>query len=431
MRWILSGVVILVLSSVLLLYFLFLQFKDNDIERKYSSALENCSCKGHLDEAFVLLGTFLHIFSLGASSMVEEEQYTWYFLTSSLCLILLYITMQPFLKVQKIVSVERKQEEMLDLHQSLKGHPSVARCTTHVILKKPLHTYYQIWSLLIVLICGRILRGWHQGGVNWAHLPDISKWLEQAGSSRMKALEIISLLLIIVLSVFALSLLKSRTRYVLIASFGLVVLAFLVLLCIIGSQPVNRSTSIAQLFYFNFGILVFGTFVVSPWILPLHRQKSTLLMKKSSNSHSSALQTDGVLAGIQESLYLIGVMYVSSWCLLQILLQQPVNAIPILLICVQTMAYITYFSAGHHRQLVEVAAMYFLGMAGHFSLGNSNTLATIDVAGAFIVNKFYLFSVLSGRYLKPLDGTSKHTDVLYHLFISNFIISQHGGGDIY
>jgi len=26
-----------------------------------------------------------------------------------------------------------------------------------------------------------------------------------------------------------------------------------------------------------------------------------------------------------------------------------------------------------------------MGMAGHFALGNSNTLATIDVAGAFIV----------------------------------------------
>lgn len=27
-----------------------------------------------------------------------------------------------------------------------------------------------------------------------------------------------------------------------------------------------------------------------------------------------------------------------------------------------------------------------MGMAGHFALGNSNTLATIDVAGAFIVS---------------------------------------------
>lgn len=30
--------------------------------------------------------------------------------------------------------------------------------------------------------------------------------------------------------------------------------------------------------------------------------------------------------------------------------------------------------------------MQFLGMAGHFGLGNTNSLASIDVAGAFIVS---------------------------------------------
>ncbi|KAI0507117.1 hypothetical protein KFK09_013235 [Dendrobium nobile] len=377
-KLILSGVVLLLLSSVLLFYLLLLQFKDHGTERKFGSALKNCSCVWHLDETFVSFGTFLHIFSLGASSMVEEEQYTWHFLSSTMCLILFYMTMLSFLKEQQTVSVEMKKEGKLDLHQSQITHISVAKYTARVILMKPLHTYFRIYSLLIVLICGRILRGWHQGGVNWAHLPDISKWLEQTSSSCMKAFEITSLLLVMMLSLFALSLLKSRTRYVLIASFGIVVLGFLVLLHIIENQPVNRSTSIAQIFYFNFGILVFGTFVLSPWILPLNFQEH-------SDSHSSALKTDGVLMGIQDSLYVVGVIYASSWCILQLLLQQPVNAIPMLLIFVQTMACIIYFSAsGHHRQLVEVAAVYFLGMAGHFYLGNSNTLATIDVAGAFI-----------------------------------------------
>jgi ethanolamine phosphate transferase 2 subunit G len=43
--------------------------------------------------------------------------------------------------------------------------------------------------------------------------------------------------------------------------------------------------------------------------------------------------------------------------------------------------------------------MHFLGMAGHFGLGNTNSLASIDVAGAFIVSFLtknasrFLFSV--------------------------------------
>ncbi|XP_020580858.1 GPI ethanolamine phosphate transferase 2 isoform X2 [Phalaenopsis equestris] len=382
-RWILSGVVILLLSSVLLLYILFLQFKDHEIEIKFSSALKNCNLMWHLDEAFVSIGTFLHIFSLGASSMVEEEQYTWHFLTSTLFSILFYMTILPLLKERKTVSVEMNKEEKLDFNLSLTSRARAARGAINVIFVKPFQTYYQIYSLMIVLICGSILRGWHQGGVNWAHLPDISKWLEQAGSSTMKALEITSLLSLMMLSLFALSLLKSRTRYICIASLGIIVLGFLVLLHIIENRPINHSNSIVQIFYFSSGFLVFGTFMISPWIMPLHCHKN-IFPKKSSGSHSSDLDIDGTLVGVQNSLYLIGVMNVSSWCLLQLLLQQPVNAVPILLIFVRTMASVIYFSAGQHRQLVEVAAIYFLGMAGHFSMGNSNTLATIDVAGAFI-----------------------------------------------
>lgn len=382
-RWILAGVIILLLSSVLLLCLLFLQFKVHDFERRFTSTLRNCSNTWHLDVAFVSFGTLLHIFSLGSSSMVEEEQYTWHFLTSTLYLILFYMTIQSFLKENRTFPFEMKSEKKLDLHQSQKAHISAFTSIKHMMLMKPLCPYGQISSILIVLICGRVLRGWHQGGVNWAHLPDISKWLYQGNSSIQKALEITSLLIVIILSVFSLNFIKSRARCVPLASLGVAVLGFLVLLHVMENQTVNRSTSIAPIFYFSSGVIMFGTFIFSPWILPLCHEN--ILVKKSSNSHSSAVKSEDVLLGIQESLYLTGIMYASSWSLLQILLQQPVNAVPVLLIFVQIMACIIYFSSNglHHRHFVEVAGMYFLGMAGHFSLGNSNTLATIDVAGAF------------------------------------------------
>jgi ethanolaminephosphotransferase len=45
--------------------------------------------------------------------------------------------------------------------------------------------------------------------------------------------------------------------------------------------------------------------------------------------------------------------------------------------------------------------MQFLGMTGHFGLGNTNSLASIDVAGAFIVSFTYtLFSVSSFPFLQ-------------------------------
>ncbi|KAG0492571.1 hypothetical protein HPP92_005969 [Vanilla planifolia] len=302
------------------------------------------------------------------------------------------------------VPLGRNREEKFNLHGSQVSHSSAADCTLFRNLVKPLQSYYQLCSLLTVLICGRILRGWHQGGVNWAHLPDISKWLEQAGSSCTKAFGIASLLLMMLLSLLALSLLTSRTRLVLIASISLIISSFLVLMHFTEKQIVNvshvnhRSTLIAQMSFIIFGISAFGTFFILPWILDFHYLGSPL-MKSSSNSYSCSIKTASALLGIQDSLYQIGMIYASSWCLLQLLLQQPVNAVPILLIFVQTISSLIYFSNNEwlHGKFVEIAALYHLGMAGHFGLGNSNSLATIDVAGAFMGTSSY--SIISSGIL--------------------------------
>uniref|UniRef100_M4FBP6 GPI ethanolamine phosphate transferase 2 C-terminal domain-containing protein n=1 Tax=Brassica campestris TaxID=3711 RepID=M4FBP6_BRACM len=45
---------------------------------------------------------------------------------------------------------------------------------------------------------------------------------------------------------------------------------------------------------------------------------------------------------------------------------------------------ISDYAGATNNLAFQIAALYYMGMAGHFALGNSNTLATIDVAGAFI-----------------------------------------------
>lgn len=92
--------------------------------------------------------------------------------------------------------------------------------------------------------------------------------------------------------------------------------------------------------------------------------------------------------------------------------------------------------------------MYFLGMTGHFGLGNSNSLATIDVAGAFIVNfftlqfiyerlvhpdvttyfiLFLLFAVFSFSigHFKSFHCSFWHTDVHDHLRSTFVSIPEH------
>lgn len=39
------------------------------------------------------------------------------------------------------------------------------------------------------------------------------------------------------------------------------------------------------------------------------------------------------------------------------------------------------------NRTVQVVVLYWMGGAGHFGMGNTNTLATVDVAGAYIVRK--------------------------------------------
>ncbi|KAK1277209.1 hypothetical protein QJS04_geneDACA024820 [Acorus gramineus] len=292
----------------------------------------------HLDQSFVLVGVIIHVFSLCSSSMVEEEQYTWHFLTSTLYFVFLRATSQ---------------------------------------------------AIVLVLICGRILRAWHQGGVNWSHLPDISKGLESAGTFGIKSLQTVSLILVLYFTSSAFRKVQSRTILARVVMVSLFVSGFLILVHIMEDTTMIfncSATSIAQAVYATLGITVILTSVASPWIIPIHNQKNNQIIKHKPDFVSSKKKESSLLMGIRDSAYLIGVTHTVCWCLLQLLLQQPTNSVPILLLLVQIMASAIYFSddKSHHAQWIEVAAMYFLGMAGHFGLGNSNSLATVDVAGAFI-----------------------------------------------
>ena len=126
----------------------------------------------HLDEVFILTGIFLYVISLGSSSFVEEEQYTWNFLTSTLYLIFLIKTVQAMLKGSNSVLVHRAEEKRFD------GNNFSYASSYELTPGK--RDGYKLCTILIVLVAGRVIRVWHQGGINWVHFPDISKLLAQA-----------------------------------------------------------------------------------------------------------------------------------------------------------------------------------------------------------------------------------------------------------
>ncbi|KAF0931187.1 hypothetical protein E2562_002536 [Oryza meyeriana var. granulata] len=342
----------------------------------------------HLDEVFIIMGIFLYVGSLGSSSFVEEEQYTWHYLTSTLYLIFLIKTTQSMLRESNSAVA---QTEGKIFHGNNCSY--VTRCK--LIPRK--RDGYKVCTIVIVLVSGRILRAWHQGGVNWVHFPDISKSLAQADSSVVKALQIISVLAVVVLYSASLLLLRPRKMNILAVWLSHFVCGILVVLHICQSQintslPTKHSTtSIAQIFYVIVSISLTFTFVASPWIFPIHS------MEAEQTSSGSNPETAIRVQGINHSMFLTGLTYAAFWCLLQLLLQQPINAIPLLLIFLQTIFSIIHFSLDKslHKKWVQIVAMQLLGLSGHFGLGNTNNLASIDVAGAFIGISSYS-TVLSG-----------------------------------
>ncbi|GBG89146.1 hypothetical protein CBR_g48853 [Chara braunii] len=111
----------------------------------------------------------------------------------------------------------------------------------------------------------------------------------------------------------------------------------------------------------------------------------------TNSDHTSTRQTDAAVAvtvarASLRGLERIGWVCMGITCLIQLLLQTETNAGVVLLMLLQLLAYLQYVendSCRRRREWEIVLALEWLGTAGFFSTGNTNTLATINMSGAF------------------------------------------------
>lgn len=156
-----------------------------------SSSLQSpCPSKSRWSEVelLILLGTVGHALSLGASSFVEEEHQTWYFLVSTLCLALCHEVCracflgadgepQPCLHVQGACDstepASRDGNPLCDVLELGPARKSPAPLDTLrgrdrvLVLASP-------W---LTLACCRLLRALNPTGVQGAHRPSLGHWL--------------------------------------------------------------------------------------------------------------------------------------------------------------------------------------------------------------------------------------------------------------
>lgn len=136
----------------------------------------------------LLLGTVGHVLSLGASSFVEEEHQTWYFLINTLCLALSQETCRSYFlrdecEPQRHFHVEQKRVNILacTLQDSTSCNTPESDTAGKQVFLLEAQGSCKWWTVLaspwLVLICCRLLRSLNQTGVQGAHRPDFSHWL--------------------------------------------------------------------------------------------------------------------------------------------------------------------------------------------------------------------------------------------------------------
>ncbi|PHT99915.1 hypothetical protein BC332_29703 [Capsicum chinense] len=189
------------------------------------------------------------------------------------------------------------------------------------------NNYIQICSILVILISGRILGGWHQGGVNWTNLPDISKWLEQMGSTYIKLFQLVSVIILINISLVSLMWSRrSKKNFMTVISLMHLFPGWLVLHYITKYQDVAFSTGsydatlMAQIIYAVLGFCSTAILVAVPRYIPFPNRTRSV----------DDVQRKAWGLCFKDSAYVIGLSYVYYWSLLQLLLQQPVNSMPVL-----------------------------------------------------------------------------------------------------
>lgn len=358
-------------------------------------------------DLLLLLGTVGHVLSLGASSFVEEEHQTWYFLVNTLCLALSQETCRSYFLGDDCEPQHRFHEQgCVDILACTRkdstsySTPEPDRKGKGVFLSKTKGSctwWAGLASPWLVLICCRLLRSLNQTGVQGAHRPDFSHWLTSSDhKAQLSGLAALSLAVIFMLVQKGCSLVsKAALALGLLGVFCYRAATGIVLF---PWQPDNKSISKGIIearfvYVFVLGILFTGI---------------KALLKAQVIATDFKTRTIG-LWEIHSGLVLLAA-----------LLLRPHN-LPVLAFSLLIQTIMTKFIWKHLRHdAAKITVMhYWFGQAFFYFQGNSNNIATIDISAGFVGLDTYMeipatFLTVFGTYVGPVLWASH----LVHLLSS-------------
>ncbi|XP_072475824.1 GPI ethanolamine phosphate transferase 2 isoform X3 [Notamacropus eugenii] len=206
--WLMAVGVMMLISALLCVILSLLTNTFESIRLPTKNPAASSSSWSGLD-LLILFGTLGHVLSLGASSFIEEEHQTWYFLTNTLCLALGHeICRNHFLgkDCDHNLALEGDfQKDTKKVLQCTNDFVDVSEYSKmHKMSSLELSEGYEKWlglaSPWLVLICCRLLRSLNQTGVQWAHRADFGHWLTSSDhKTELSVLTFLSLIMIFIL----------------------------------------------------------------------------------------------------------------------------------------------------------------------------------------------------------------------------------------
>ncbi|XP_073541015.1 GPI ethanolamine phosphate transferase 2 isoform X2 [Phyllobates terribilis] len=361
---------IMVLISALLCILLSVLAK---VILKHKSSNENTNSNmstwSELD-LLLLVGTLGHVLSMGASSFIEEEHQTWYFLVNTLCLALSEEICRKYFLVRNRIKMSATDLDhepegdvyINDIHDAHKKELREVRSTILERFIKDNEKWIALTSPGVILICCRLLRPLNQTGIQWIHRSDFGHWLT---SSEHKA-----------------------------------ELSFLVGICLVMIFIlIQRKCSVVSKVALVFGLLGVYCYraaighVLYPW-----QQNTKEITKGITEAHFVYIFVLGILiTGIKDLLKAhvmcadfkaktLGLWEVySGLILLAALLFRPHNLV-VLVFCllIQMILTMSIWKILKFDAAQITIMHYWFGQAFFFFQGNSNTISTVDVSAGFV-----------------------------------------------
>uniref|UniRef100_A0A3Q3W7U4 GPI ethanolamine phosphate transferase 2 C-terminal domain-containing protein n=1 Tax=Mola mola TaxID=94237 RepID=A0A3Q3W7U4_MOLML len=326
-------------------------------------------------DVLLLVGTVGHTLSLAASSFVEEEHQTWYFLLSTLCLTIFQDVCRKYFREQRVSGDE--EDHLLPS----KDHQPYAHPKEEIYLEK----WLALATPIFTLVCCRLLRSLNHTGVQWAHLPDVGHWLNSSEHRTVLSLLAAFCLVLIYLLV------QRRCSLVSKIALALGLLGVYSYRAAVGNvmfpwqhagQTMSKGTVEARFVYvFVLGILFSGT-------------KDLL--------RSQIITADAKLKSR-------GLWEIYSGLVLLVSLLFRAHNLPVLCCCLLIQSLMAQFIWKNlHYDAAQTTIMhYWFGQAFFYFQGNSNNIATIDISVGFVGLESYvevpaIFLTALSTYAGPL-----------------------------